>query len=116
MSEMLPVLDTPKKLHEAAMSCSDAARMHRAEGNNNWARTLEEKALELETKAAEMLADRLDAEPTRSVLYRSAGWIAHGIGQLETARELAGKGLAGNPPGWSRAELQELLAACEVQS
>lgn len=51
------------------------------------------KALELEIEAAMELFDKFEAEPTRSVLFRSAATIAFNIGELETAERMIFSGL-----------------------
>ena len=65
-------------------------------------------AMYLETIAAEELRGEYDAEPSRSVLYRSAASLAYQCRELEQAEELIKVGLNGNPPAEIRAELEEL--------
>lgn len=64
------------------------------------------KAFEMERRAAMSL---LDKEPTRSILFKSAGWIALRAEMFEQAAEMARHGLGGSPPAELRVELEEIL-------
>jgi hypothetical protein len=74
-------------------------------------------AFEQERSAADLVADRLDFEPTRwplagrrpSVLHRSAAALAVECAQLREAERLIGRALAGNPPSDIADELRDLL-------
>jgi len=65
-------------------------------------------AMYLEVVAADELRDEYDAEPSRSVLYRSAASLAYQCCEFEQAKELIEVGLNGNPPAEIRTELEEL--------
>ena len=73
---------------------------------------LRREAFLLESQAAMMLIDKKDAEPTRSVLFRSAAWLAHNCGQFKAGLELANEGLRGNPPAEIIEELRQARQAC----
>jgi hypothetical protein len=66
-------------------------------------------AFEQERSAANLVADQLDFEPTRSVLHRSAASLAVECLQLREAERLIGRALAGNPPPDIADELRDLL-------
>lgn len=68
-----------------------------------------QEAYALETQAAALLSERVDAEPTRSVVYRSAASLAIRCGLREDAQRLASQGLAGEPPEDIRKELLDLI-------
>lgn len=55
------------------------------------------RSLSLEICAATLLMERLDCEPTRSILFRSAATLAMRSGEFGCAMELAQIGLEGNP-------------------
>src|SRR3954462_287742 len=93
-------------LHETAMAFAEQALMSHDSLNAN---KLFRSAFEHERKAAELLEDALDYEPTRSVLYRSAATLARDCQDYGEAKRLIEKGLTGNPPGDIAAELRELL-------
>lgn len=83
----------------------DASR----QGKNDRAHRLFLKALERERGAAEAFEQKLGAEPTRSVLYRSAATLAFHAGNLDESVGMITAGLEGNPPQEIREELHELL-------
>jgi hypothetical protein len=68
-------------------------------------------AYELEGKAALHFLDKRDKEPTRSVLFRSAGWLAYKSGNIEAAKIMVAHGLDGTPPNEIKMELTELQEA-----
>lgn len=106
---MSSVPQTPKNLHRAAMDALDRARIAKWSGDSLAQNRCLHEAFELESKAADLLYDKLDAEPTRGVLYRSAGWIALDLGLTREAEILACKGLSGNPPKSVQEELRRMI-------
>lgn len=67
------------------------------------------EALEQESKAAFLLFDQFDLEPSRSVLFRSAAFLAISCKAFREAERLACAGLAGRPPAEIRGELKDAL-------
>lgn len=65
-------------------------------------------AYHLERSCADEFPNTPDTEPTRGVLYRSAGWIAVQAGWYEQALECAKLGLEGWPPEPIKTELEKL--------
>jgi hypothetical protein len=65
-------------------------------------------------KAERLAATQVKEEPSRSILFRSAGWLAFKSGDKREAERMACFGLAGNPPEEFARELRELLAECLV--
>ena len=55
----------------------------------------------------QLIPNEKDSEPTRSILYRSAGWLAYQCEEYERAIEIVGKGLKGSPPPDVKQELEE---------
>lgn len=98
-------------LHRQAMAAYDEAQNFNKRGHALTARQRIHRAALLEGMAAGMLEDRVDLEPSRSVLYRSAATLALEYGDLVEASNLVEKGLAGHPPAEIRAELQDVRAA-----
>jgi len=66
------------------------------------------KAFVLEKEAAQEIPLDKKYEPTRSVLYRSAGWLAMDAGDPKSALEMAEEGLKGAIHGDMVVELEEL--------
>ena len=100
---------TAKDLHRDAMGLVMQGFMARMKREPDTAMLLFRQALDLERAAIRALEQ--PPEPTRSILYRSAGWMAVHCGQYDTAISLVLTGLAGSPPADIAAELNELLAA-----
>lgn len=97
------------RLHRLAMEQSDLALLARAKGDKEAAQIHFQSAYELESQAANALRDNFGAEPTRSVLFRSAASLAIDCGRLTDAKKLIYTALAGKPPAEIAEELHELL-------
>jgi hypothetical protein len=95
--------------HRAAMEQTDLALAARHRGEEMLALRYFRKAYELEAQAAAAFASRIDAEPTRSVLFRSAATLALDCKLLPEAEKLVCSALAGNPPDGIADELRDLL-------
>jgi hypothetical protein len=67
------------------------------------------QAFEQEAQAATLVVNDLDAEPTRSVLHRSAASLAIECGELRAAERLIATALSGNPPPEIAEELKDLF-------
>jgi hypothetical protein len=104
-----------EELHEQAMSLSDEAFVAKRRENFDLARQLYHRSLDLEVAAAELLKGDLTAEPTRSVLYRSAASIAMDCENLRLAEQLIATALAGDPPQEIAEELRDLLEQVNFQ-
>lgn len=98
---------TIRELHDQAMELAQHAFLAKWEEEHDRATALFAQAFPLERQAAEMSTK----EPTRSVLHRSAGWLALNAGLRDEARAMALAGLAGEPPSDIARELNELLEA-----
>jgi hypothetical protein len=96
-------------LHQQAMDLAEAAAVARLRGAFEQAAQLTRRAFEQETQAANLVASVLDAEPTRSVLHRSAASLAIECGELRTAERLIATALSGNPPSEIAEELKDLF-------
>ena len=98
-----------KLIHRQAMEQSDLAVVARMRGDEQAAVNHVVTAYELEAKAANALTHQPSAEPTRSVLFRSAATLARDCGRFNEAEKLIYKALAGEPPADIAGELQDLL-------
>ncbi|GAB4200198.1 MAG: hypothetical protein OHK0022_21050 [Roseiflexaceae bacterium] len=97
------------ELHEQAMEQADLAFIARRRGDIAKAQELTHLAFELEAKAASLVEHDLSAEPTRSILYRSAAVLAIESGATREAERLIATALSGNPPIEIAEELRDLL-------
>jgi hypothetical protein len=90
------------------MESADRAMEARRQGDEKQARAHFYEALEYERRAGEMIAPDLSAEPSRSVLHRSAAALAAECGEVREAERLIATALSGNPPEEIAAELRAL--------
>jgi hypothetical protein len=104
-----------KLIHRQAMEQSDLALLEKRKGSAKAAARHLQSAFELESEAANALLNELDAEPARSVLYRSAATLAKDCGRLVEAEKLIYRAMAGNPPGEIADELRDLLEQVTFQ-
>ncbi len=104
-----------KHIHRQAMEHSDLAIIARMKGDEQAAVGHVVSAYELEAQAANALLNDLHAEPTRSVLFRSAATLARDCGRYADAAKLVYRALAGDPPAEIASELQDLLEQVSFQ-
>lgn len=97
-----------KVLHRSAMERVDLALSAKSQGETKRALGLFREAYDLESKAALALINNLEAEPTRSVLLRSAATIALDCGLPNEAEKLVCHALSGQPPIEIAEELRDL--------
>jgi|SRR5579871_3714543 len=102
-------MSSVKQDHEQAMEYADQADIARSHGENDLATSLFRQALDYERRAAVAVALDLEAEPTRSVLHRSAASLALDCGEYREAERLICIALSGNPPEEIAEELRDLL-------
>jgi hypothetical protein len=84
-----------KDFHRQAMDLAEAAFMAELSGDSQRACELFRQAFEHGRKAAELVANDFAAEPTRSVLHRSAASLAIDCGEFREDKDKGdeGKGL-----------------------
>ncbi len=95
-------------LHEKAMEFCDEAFFAKRNGDLDAFAKFSRQALDIETEAANLLKDNFEAEPSRSILYRSAASMAIDCKEYRQAEKLISMALVGNPPNEIVAELREL--------
>ena len=104
-----------KVLHRDAMARVDLALAAKSEGEIERAISLFREAYDLESKAALSLSNNHEAEPTRSVLLRSAATIALDCNLTSEAERLVCLALSGNPPVEIAEELRDLWEQVNFQ-
>ena len=104
-----------KLIHRRAMEQSDLALLARMRGDGTATAAHIQSAYEFEAQAAHALLDQHGAEPTRSVLFRSAATLARDCGRFSEAEKLIRDALAGEPPDAIARELHDLLAQVSVR-
>lgn len=95
------------------MELADEAFFARRRGDKEQAMNFARQAMQFEKQAADILVEEVDAEPTRSVLHRSAATLAVDAGEIEEAKFLIARGLEGHPPASIAQELLELRVRIE---
>ena len=95
--------------HRQAMELTDQAFAAKRSGDRSRAAALFRQAYEYERQAAEAVASDLTAEPTRSVLCRSAATLALDCREFREAERLIAIALSGDPPCEIAEELRNLL-------
>jgi hypothetical protein len=117
-------MTTAQELHRQAMFLAQDAIVERETGLQSKARELTKRAAEIEVEAARMLPRERRAEPTRSMLFRSAASLAFQLGDYTWAKQLVGEGLSGYPTPMVEDQLmgvleqirfQEMLSARDLQ-
>ncbi len=91
---------TPRQLHNQAMQLAEKAYLARLRGKRAQAEIYASEALRLEALAARALPPTPESEPTRSILFRSAAWLALQANRYDQALRLAQEGLSSShlPP------------------
>ena len=98
-----------QELHQQAMDLAEQADLKKLNGDVTQAKAFLRQALVLETEAAQLIAEDMAAEPTRSVLHRSAATLAVECGELQMAEKLIAVAIAGTPPLDVAEELKDLF-------
>lgn len=101
-------MESVSKLHKKAMQFAERASLARIRGDAEAAVQLFRNALEQERAAAELLGDKYEIEPTRSVLHRSAAALAIECNEIHEARLLIDRAFQGFPPEEIQIELRQL--------
>jgi hypothetical protein len=96
-------------LHNKAMDLAGRAFHADIHGDYPTAESLFKDAFDLERRAALLVVDQPNAEPTRSVLLRSAATLAVDCHEFREAERLIALALAGHPPSEVGEELRDLL-------
>lgn len=96
-------------LHNKAMDIAEKAYLSKIKGDMVEFVSLSKEACALEARAANLLLQKYDTEPSRSILYRSAATLAMDCGEFREAERLIAAGLMGTPPEDIAEELRDLL-------
>jgi len=102
--------------HATAMDLAEAALTAKFRGDLEQASQLTQQAFENEQAAAALIAHQVDAEPTRSILHRSAATLAIDCGEVKVAERLIATALSGNPPEEIAQELKDLFIQINLRS
>ncbi|MGD1871642.1 MAG: hypothetical protein ACFB02_01185 [Mastigocoleus sp.] len=96
------------------MNLAEIAFMAKLKGDIEQAKKLTRQAFEKENQAAQLIANQIDAEPTCSVLHRSAASLAIECGEFHIAENLIATAYPGNPPQEIVEELKDLQYSMSI--
>ncbi|MBD1362998.1 hypothetical protein IDJ77_04170 [Mucilaginibacter sp. ZT4R22] len=97
--------------HEESMEFAEMAFSARRRKEYSIYCKLIQKALNLEKAAARSLEERVDVEPSRSVLYQSAAYLALNLDAFDEAEQLVKEAMQGKPPVEIAEELKQMQQA-----
>ena len=98
-----------RPLHNKAMELAEKAYALQKKGDAEQAKHYFREAYELESQAALLVPIDEENEPSRSVLFRSAGSLALNAELSREAEKMVSQGLLGYPPYEIATELRELF-------
>lgn len=98
-----------RSTHRQANLLAQEAWMAKEKGQTERAQDLYQKAYFLEKEVAQSYLDLPDAEPTRSIILKSAAVLAKECGLLREAEQWLGHALSGNPSEEIAVELRALF-------
>ncbi|MBI1355288.1 MAG: hypothetical protein GC160_13145 [Acidobacteria bacterium] len=104
------------QMHDRAMDLAAQADQAGFAGDANKAAEALRQAYLLERQVADSIADRENYEPSRSVVHRSAAWLAVQNGRFQEAIELARRGLTAHSPAAIAGELEEVLRTALLEA
>lgn len=103
------------EIHDKAMSYAADADLAALRGDATKAKRLLAKAFAKEKMAATLVLDHENAEPTRSILLRSAASLAIEVEEIREAEKLVCLALAGDPPEFICEQLRDLQETISFQ-
>jgi hypothetical protein len=103
-----------QELHQQAMDLAEMAQVAKLRNNLDLASQLSRQAFKKERLAAELITNDFAAEPTRSILHRSAATLAIDCGEIHSAEHLIATALSGNPPPEIAEELKDLFVQINI--
>ena len=107
-------MNSINQLHEEAMNMAENAFLVQQKGDKMAFVQLSKKAFLLEKEAALLLQNKLDAEPNRSVLFKSAAFLAFDAQEYQECRDMITYTLLGKPDNIIKAEMNQLFDEVSV--
>lgn len=97
------------QIHDQAMTIAEKAFLAQQAGDKVAFVQLSKEAFLLERKAAMMLKDKMDVEPSRSVLFKSAAFLAFDAQDYQACRDMITYTLLGKPDPIIKMEMKNLF-------
>jgi hypothetical protein len=97
------------QLHEQAMDLAEKAFLAQQKGDKIGFVRLSKEAFLLEKAAAMLLKDKPEIEPSRSILFKSAAFLAYDAQEYQSCRDMITYTLLGKPDAIIKAEMKALF-------
>ena len=97
------------QLHNQAMDLAENAFLAQQKGDKIAFVQLSKEAFLLEKAAALLLQNQLEAEPTRSILFKSAAFLAFDAQEYQECRDMITYTLLGKPDDLIKTEMNQLF-------
>lgn len=97
------------QLHNQAMDLAENAFLAQQKGDKTAFVQLSREAFLLEKAAAMLLQNQFDAEPTRSILFKSAAFLAFDAQEYQECRDMITYTLLGKPDEIIKTEMNQLF-------
>jgi hypothetical protein len=97
------------QLHEQAMDMAEKAFLAQQKGDKIMFIRLSKEAFLLEKAAAMLLKDKPEIEPSRSILFKSAAFLAYDAQEYQACRDMITYTLLGKPDAIIKAEMKSLF-------
>jgi hypothetical protein len=97
------------QLHEQAMDLAEKAFLAQQKGDKTGFVRLSKEAFLLEKAAAMLLKDKPEIEPSRSILFKSAAFLAYDAQEYQACRDMITYTLLGKPDAIIKAEMKALF-------
>jgi hypothetical protein len=98
-----------EQLHNQDMNLAENAFLAQQKGDTNTFVQLSKEAFLLEKTAAMLLQNKADAEPSRSVLFKSAAFLAFDAQEFQECRNMITYTLLGKPDATIKSEMNQLF-------
>lgn len=97
------------QLHDQAMDLAEKAFLAQQKGDKIGFVRLSKEAFLLEKAAAMLLKDKPEIEPSRSILFKSAAFLAYDAQEYQSCRDMITYTLLGKPDAIIKAEMKALF-------
>jgi hypothetical protein len=98
-----------EQFHNQAMNLAENAFLAQQKGDTHTFVQLSKEAFLLEKAAAMLLQNKSDAEPSRSILFKSAAFLAFDAQEFQECRNMITYTLLGKPDTLIKAEMNQLF-------
>ena len=105
-----------RTIHEKSMTIADEGYRLKGIGKISESKECFLKAFKLEKQAADLVPNSIGNEPSRSILYKGAAWLALNAGLFREAEIMASQGLIGTPTYEIAQELKGIIEQANFEA